>query len=137
MKPVARRSELEEQRVDHELVVYDLRTDRAHCLNPLTARVRELADGARNEEQIYHALKEDFGPELDVDSVRTALDALAEADLLEGASASPEGHQVSRRRVIGGIAAATALGAAPFLIKSIIAPTPAQAQSETNGGIPT
>ena len=64
-----------------------------------------------------------------MDEVWSALDGLADADLLEQRVAPPGGDAISRRSAVRRVAAAAAFVSSPALIHSIVAPTPLQAQS--------
>jgi hypothetical protein len=127
MNPIARRNDLREESVEDEVVVFDIRTSKAHCLHPLTARIRELSDGTRSVSDITAKLKE-AGHPISEDDVWAALDGLADADLLERRVTPPAAdRQVSRRRLVRTLAAASAIGA--FGISSIVVPLAAQTQS--------
>lgn len=132
MKPHARRNDLERQYVDEELVIYDLTTEQAHCLNPLAARVYDLADGTRTVEEIVgEARKVDAS--IDTAAVWAALDALADASLLTERVAPPAGDfSPARRDLVRNVIAASTLLAVPG-IATILTPRPAQAQSDVGG----
>ena len=46
--PVARQNALVMQDVDDELLIYDLQTDKAHCLNRSAVLVWKLCDGTNS-----------------------------------------------------------------------------------------
>lgn len=131
MNPIARRNDLREESVEDEVVVFDLKTSEAHCLHPLTARIRELSDGTRSVREITAKLTE-AGHPVSEDEVWAALDGLADADLLERRVTPPAAErQVSRRKLVRTLAAASAIGA--FGISSIVVPLAAQTQSGGGG----
>jgi len=134
MNPRGRRNDLEIQWVADELMVYDLRSDRAHCLAPLTARVWEHADGTADVAALAQVLGVRNGLVATPDEVSEALRALAEAGLLEDVGAL-EDARVTRRDLIRDAAAVGALVAGAGALKSILAPTPAAAQSGPGGPI--
>src|SRR4051812_38780447 len=122
------------QEVGDELMVYDLERDEAHCLEPLAARVWRLADGETPVEKLVERLApEAANPspgEADDAAVWSALEALGDANLLVQPVEPPAEIQVrSRRQVIRRAAAIGGLAAASYAVTSIVAPTPAQAQS--------
>ncbi|MEQ1857389.1 MAG: hypothetical protein ABL963_13090 [Longimicrobiales bacterium] len=129
MQPRGRRQELETQWVEGELLVYDLRSHCAHSLPPLTGRVWELADGTKDVATLMQVLSERHEIQASSEAVRAALEALAATDLMDGASVSARG--VSRADFIRNAAAVGSIGLmGAATIKSIIAPTPAAAQSD-------
>jgi hypothetical protein len=129
MKPRARITDVEQQWVDDELVVYDVKSGRAYCLNAIVAKVWPLADGTRDVPDLLEALRVDF-PEATVTEVWSALDALGDANLLDERPAPPAGERRwSRRDLIREVAGATgALG-----IVSLSMPLPGAAQSGRGG----
>jgi hypothetical protein len=118
--PLARTEDLLVEEVDEDLLIYDVEGNEAHALNPPAAKVWRACDGTRG----LSDLQAECG--LTADAVALALDQLRERRLLVQ-SAEPG---LSRRAVIGKAAvAAGAAGAAMPVIRSIVAPTPAMAQS--------
>ena len=120
MKPLARSDDLVVRDLRGEVVVYDTRSHRAHCLNSTAAFVFRHADGRRTAGEIAALL----GPGADEDLVQSALDQLTEAGLLEPISASVASAP-SRREVVRRIG----LGAAVLAptVASLLVPTPAEA----------
>ena len=55
-KPVARTEELGVEEIGDELLVYDQRSDQAHCLGSAAARVWRACDGTRTVEEFSVAL---------------------------------------------------------------------------------
>src|SRR4051812_44464298 len=125
------------QEVGDELMVYDLERDEAHCLEPLAARVWRLADGQTPVEKLVERLAREAAAspdpsprEADDAAGGAALGGLGGANLLVQPVEPPAEIQVrSRRQVIRRAAAIGGLAAASFAVTSIVAPTPAQAQS--------
>jgi hypothetical protein len=126
MKPAARRAGLVVRELPDETVVYDLDRHQAHCLNRTAAIVFRGADGTRGVEELGVLLGGDVDREARESVVRTALDQLAAAHLLDPAPSLP-GHveSPSRRAVLrrAGLGAALLLPA----VVSVLAPTPAEA----------
>lgn len=133
MQPVARSEQLLVQEVGDELVVYDQRSHRAHRLNGTARTVWRLADGSRSVGELAVRLRDELRPgeraELGIgDSealVRLALDDLARAGLLARSPRSGGIEEATSRRQI--LTAAAAL--LTPVIATIVAPTPADAQS--------
>lgn len=119
MTPKARKSHLLVHQVEDEVVVYDKKRQRAHRLNDTAAKVWSLLDGERTTSEI--------AGDLDVDEsvVTLSIDHLASAHLLE----SSEPLSVSRRKAIGRVASAAAIGFLLPVVTSIAAPSAAQALS--------
>jgi Coenzyme PQQ synthesis protein D (PqqD) len=120
MRPRARSAGLVIRDLPDEVVVYDTRSHRAHCLNPTAALVFRRADGRRTVTEIAAFL----GPGADHAVVHAALDQLAAAGLLETCPA-PRAPASSRRHVLRQVGLGAAL-LAP-VVTSLLVPTPAQA----------
>ena len=117
--PRARTTELVIQEFEGETLVYDLRTDKAHCLNGSAALVWKLCDG----ETSIAAMTEKVGSQsgaVGEDFVRLGLSGLAAAGLLDG-----EGSETLRVPTAGRRAmlkrAAVAMVAVPAVM-SLLAP---------------
>lgn len=117
---MARKEGLVIQETPDELLVYDLNTNKAHCLNQTAAFVWKSCDGKNSVSEITNLFKRETGEEVKEDLVRLAIDQLSGKDLLEGEIALSFGGQ-SRRQVIKKIGLATVV-ALP-LISSLAAPT--------------
>jgi len=130
MLPQSRTDRVVVQEVDGELLAYDLETDQAHCLNDVTACVWRHADGRTSVEGLLETVRRESGSEVDEETLWSALEALADANLLAERVERPAGMEAqSRRNVIRRAAQIGGLAAASFAVTSILAPTPAQAQS--------
>src|SRR4051794_14208275 len=130
MLPQARKDRIVVQDVDNETLVYDLNNDQAHCLDPLTALVWRHADGQTTLPTLLDLARREAGAGTDEQSVESALKSMAGANLLvEHAGQASDAEAHSRRDVIRRAAAIGGLAAASFSITSIVAPTPAQAQT--------
>jgi len=129
VKPRARTDGLVVRDLPGEIVVYDLGSHRAHCLNRTAAFVFRHADGRRTVADLAVALGEDAGAVADEAMVHLTLDRLAAADLLASPVQEPSGPlspaQASRREAIRRVG----LGAAVLLpiVTSLLVPTPAEA----------
>lgn len=121
MTPEARTDQVIVQDVGDEVVVYDERTSAAHHLNKTAALVWRLADGRRPVSEIAAALNRALDVPNDEDFVHLALAELDKAGLL--ARPLPTGELITRRQLFGVAAALLPL------VASIVAPTPATAQT--------
>ncbi|HBB89834.1 MAG TPA: hypothetical protein DC047_19690 [Blastocatellia bacterium] len=124
--PLARTEQLIVKEVDDEVLVYDLKTDQAHCLNKTAALVWKNCDGSKSVGDISLSLAES-GAQLDQDMIWMALAELKRFELVS--------HVPTRSNVVGGMGrrqmmrnVGIAAAALPMIV-SIIAPTPAQAAS--------
>jgi hypothetical protein len=128
VSPVARTESLIVKEVDGETLVYDLKTDKAHCLNETAALVWKNCDGRKSVSEISKVLSADSNVSVKDEVVWLALDQLEKFKLLEEAPARPSFLAgMTRRQMVARLGiAAVALPA----IVAIVAPT-AQAQGST------
>jgi hypothetical protein len=121
----ARRAELVVEELDGELLVYDLRTDAAHSLDVRAAAIWRACDGGASIAEIAAATG--TAPEI----VEHTLSDLSDRALLEGRG------QISRRDAVRRMAlTAGAAAVAVPVVRSIVAPTAAQAQTCLPDGAP-
>jgi hypothetical protein len=121
--PVGRKSDLIVQEHDKEILIYDLQTNQAFCLNETSSNIWRACDGTRSIAEIANS----HGGE---DVVWLALRDLKENRLLEDSTEIPNRfHGMSRREVIKKVGLGTMV-ALP-VIASLIAPTAAHAASCT------
>lgn len=124
--PTARKEGLLVRELDDEVLVYDLHSHKAHCLNTTAARVWRRCDGRTRISEITQAIQGASGGSLDDEVVWFAIEQLERANLIDAAtvrkSTSP---RLSRRELIkkAGIAAAIALP----LVTTIMAPRAVEA----------
>ena len=128
-RPRARAEGVVVRELDEEVLVYDLNTHRAVCLNASAAAVWRLCDGRRTPSDIRRALGKTDAGAVPEEFVWLALEQLGRDGLLDARlPARPVALAgLSRREMIRrvGLAAAVALPA----VASIVAPTPADAAS--------
>ena len=124
--PVARTSELIEQDADNELLIYDLRINKAYTLN----KTSKVVFNACNTKTSFNDLKRahKYTDEL----IYLALDELKKNNLIEGDYASPFAG-MNRREVVKKVGLASMI-ALP-LVTGLIAPSAAHAQSASAGSI--
>lgn len=122
--PVARKSGLVVQDVPDEVLVYDLESNKAHCLNQSAAMIWKSCDGNTSVSEIAKLVELQAGGKVTEDFVWLAIDQLSENNLLEAPVRSGfEG--TSRREVIKKIGLASMI-AIP-VIASLVAPQSAMA----------
>ncbi len=128
--PTARSKDLIIEELPDEVLVYDLTTDKAHCLNRTAALIWENCDGKNSEADIAALLPGEFESQMSRKSVTLGLDQLAAFGLLTEEATAPPRRRLSRRRLIQNLGLSAAL-ALPLIV-SISAPTAAQAGSTTD-----
>lgn len=128
--PMSRQDDIVIQELLGEVLIYDLKIDKAFCLNETSARIWKLCDGTKSVSEIAKLMCDKTDSSITEDLVWLALDQLKKENLL---SNSTEIHSkfkgVSRREVIKKIGLASMI-ALP-VISSLAAPTAAAAQSVT------
>lgn len=117
--PVARKNGLVVQEMPDEVLVYDLDTNKAHCLNQTVAMVWKSCDGNNTVSDIAKLFEAQMGGNVKEDFVWLAIDQLNENNLLEQEIRSNFEGQ-SRRDVIKKIGLASMI-AIP-VIASLVAP---------------
>lgn len=125
--PRARKADLVVKDLKDEVLVYDLKRDKAHSLNQSAAFVWKKCNGRRTVAEVAQALGKEFKVPANEQTVWLALEQLSKFYLLEEKVARPAGiPRISRRDMMRiGAAAAFAL---PVIV-SIVAPTAANAQT--------
>lgn len=118
--PRARRDGLLVEEMPGEVLVYDLETHRAHCLNGTAALVWRSCDGETPLAEIARRVERELGTKDGDALVSLALARLSRAKLL----ADRVTKRVTRRAFARRLALTTALLPA---VSSVLAPTPAQA----------
>jgi hypothetical protein len=124
--PVARKDGLVIQETTEEVLVYDLSTNKAHCLNQTAAFVWKSCDGNNSISEITNLFEKQTGTVVHEDLIWLAIDQLQEKNLLES-EPLPKFTGSSRREVIKKIGLATVV-ALP-IVASLTAPTSALAST--------
>lgn len=128
VKPTARKDEIVIQEADHELLVYDLRTNKALCLNQLSAAVWNKCDGLTSIKRIKEELAKETHSAITDELVWLALDQLEKEKLLENFDKTEAPFAgLSRREMITKVGLGTAITLP--MIASIVAPAAVHAQS--------
>jgi hypothetical protein len=128
MLPQARRDQLFVQDVGDDLVVYDQEGHLAHRLSRTAALVWRHCDGQHSVEDLAALLAKELNAPAAGELVWLGLTRLGEANLLQQPLVQPA--RVSRRQVLRKLGRVAAAAILVPTITSIIAPTPAMAQSE-------
>ncbi len=131
--PLARTDRLLTERVDGELLVYDLDGDVAVHLNETAALVWRSCDGSRTVAELATLVAHERGEAPDEDVVLMALDNLSEHGLIRSGYDERDGAAValSRRRFFR---RAGVIGVRAPVVYSLIVPTAAAALSTGGGG---
>jgi Coenzyme PQQ synthesis protein D (PqqD) len=132
LTPTARKDELVIRELADELLVYDLKRHKAHCLNLTAAAVWKQCDGKTSIKAITRSLAKELQAPVDERLVHLALEQLSKFQLLDETETlpplpSPEPARTSRREMMRTLGAAAAV-ALPLIV-SISAPTSVQAAS--------
>ena len=127
--PTARTSGLVVQDVPDEVLVYDLESNKAHCLNQTAAMVWKACDGKTSVPEIARRIGSQTGENVSDDLVWLAIDQLQENSLLEAQIQSKFAGR-SRREALKKIGMASMI-ALP-IIASLAAPTSVMASTSCN-----
>lgn len=117
--PIARQNGLVVQEMPDEVLVYDLDTNKAHCLNQSAAFVWRSCDGNKSVGDIVREFEANGTGKVTEDFVWLAIDQLNENGLLAN-SVAPRFAGQSRRQVLKTIGLASMV-AVP-IIASLVAP---------------
>lgn len=130
--PRRRETGIVTREISDEVLIYDLNTHKAHCLNATATHVWKRCDGKTSIPQIAKILEHELKASINDDVVWLALDQLEKLHLLDRSNTSRLQPGMSRRTMMRNMGLATAV-ALP-LVTSLIAPTPAQAATCLPGG---
>ena len=123
---LARDEELVVQELSDEVLIYDLREHKAHCLNKTAAFVWNHCDGESTADEIAKLMEKEWRTPVSSDAVWFALDKLSKADLLQERLTLPEAKAgLSRRNAMKRLGFG-AVVAAP-LVMSLVSPHAASA----------
>lgn len=122
--PTARKEDLVIQELSDEVLVYDLKTNKAHCLNQTAALVWKSCDGKNSIENIVSNFEKQTGDKVSEDFIWLAIDQLNEKNLLAD-DIAPKFAGQNRRQVLKKIGLASVI-ALP-IVASLTAPTAALA----------
>ncbi len=126
--PQARKRDLVIREMPDEVLVYDLKTHAAHCLNQTAALVWKYCDGKNTVTDIAELVALEANTAVDEAAVWLALQRLGKANLLEERVMPPIGSErMSRRETVKRLGMGFAL-AVP-VVMSVVAPAAAAAAS--------
>jgi hypothetical protein len=125
LTPLARQEGLVIQKLDEEVLVYDLERHRAHCLNLAATAIWEQCDGQTPIPEMIRRLQAAIHPAVDEAFVMHGLGQLSRRHLLQEPMTRSGG--VSRREALRRVGVAAAIGLP--VVASILAPTAAEAAS--------
>src|SRR5262249_12525624 len=111
----ARVEEMVVQELPDEVLVYDLRHHKAHCLNRTAAFVWNRCDGHSTPDEIAEMMEMEWNSPVSVDAVWFALNKLSKADLLQERIMLPEAKAGMSRRT-----AIRRLGIGALMIPAVI-----------------
>ncbi|MEO6588017.1 MAG: PqqD family protein [Pyrinomonadaceae bacterium] len=133
MKPIARKDDLVIQEVGGEILVYDLRTNKAICLNQTSALVWQNCDGKKNAIEIATDIEKKLGSNVNEDFVWFAVNQLQKENLLDEENIIVNKFEGLNRREIIKKIGLTSMAAIPVVV-ALAAPTAIHAQSCTAMG---
>lgn len=123
--PKARNTDIIEQNLGNELLIYDLQINRAYTLNETSMKVYRACNGKQTFEDIRNSYQ--FNDEL----IHLALSGLQEINLITDYKSSDYFAGLSRREIIKKVGLATMI-ALPMIV-SLTAPKSSQAASNSCG----
>ena len=129
--PKSRQSNLVVQEMEAELLIYDLQTNKAFCLNQTSAMVWQFCDGKNSIAEIAEAMSRKLKMQVSEEFVWLALDSLKRDDLLEKADEFEINFGGLNRRELVKKVGLSSMIMLP-IISSIIAPSSLMAQSSGN-----
>jgi hypothetical protein len=113
--PKARTEQLIIKEADNEVLVYDLKTNKAHCLNNTAATIWKNCDGENSVADISASLSKDVGASVDERIVWLGLNQLEQFKLLSKTAPKPAALAgLNRRQVI------RALGVAAIALPAVV-----------------
>lgn len=125
---LARSEELVVQELSDEVLIYDLKSHKAHCLNETASFIWKHCDGQTTATEIAKLMEDEWHTPVAEDAVWFALNKLSKAELLQERIILPEAKAgMSRRSAVRRLGFG-ALLAVP-VVMSIVTPTPAAAGS--------
>jgi hypothetical protein len=126
--PIARRNNIVIKKLDEETLIYDLKINKAICLNMTSARIFHLCNGTRTVSQIAKEMSLSMKTPIGKEFVMLAIEQFSKDHLLENKGETTKFfNRLSRRELIRKVGFGSAV-ALP-LVSSVIAPQSAAAQS--------
>lgn len=129
--PLSRKEDIVVQELDGEVLIYDLRANKAFCLNETSALIWQACDGDKDVPQLSEFVAKRLNSKANEDLVWLALDQLKKEKLIDNMPVSDGRFAgMSRREVIKKVAVGSMI-AIP-IVSGLVAP-PAYAQGSTCG----
>lgn len=126
--PCCRKDDIVMQNLDEEILIYDLKTNKAFCLNKTSALVWRECDGTKSLSEISEKLSIQFNTQINQGLIWLALEQLKKENLIESEVSLPSEYKgKSRREIIKQIGFSAAI-VFP-MISSLVAPHPINAAS--------
>jgi hypothetical protein len=133
--PKARTEHLVTRDMPDEVLIYDLKSHKAHCLNHTAATVWQYCDGQTSVPEIAARLRDNHDAVADESLVWLAVKQLGKADLLQERIALPAPNgRLGRRAALRNLGLGVAL-AVP-VVMTVIAPTAVMAATCAGVGAP-
>jgi len=128
LKPRARKEDIVVQSLADEVLVYDLKRHKAHCLNDTAVMIWKHCDGKTDIAGMRRILEKELKTQIDEDVIFLGLEQLKSRHLLVNDSIGTAGKMSPARRAALKKLGAAALISLPAII-SLVAPTAASAQT--------
>lgn len=135
--PLTRQDGLIVRELETEILIYDTRNNKAHCLNDTAAEVWKRCDGRTTVKEISRSLTDQLGTPVDEKVVWFALKQFGRDELLEESISAPPAFIAAglNRREMVRVLGLAAVVAVP-LVTSIVAPSAVQAATCLPSGQP-
>lgn len=125
--PSLRTKNLVVKELSGELLIYDLETNKAYCLNETAYMIMDECDGNKSINEALKSLNRKLKSSIDEDIVWMTIGQFKKFNLLKNNSAFPvQETKLSRRKILQ---SATVLGIAIPVITSLVAPLAVHALS--------
>lgn len=125
--PQSRKSEIVIQKFENEILIYDLKTNKAFCPNETSAIIYQLCDGKNSVADIAQRFSKQSNQPINDELVWLALDGLKKENLLENDDVEINFNGLNRRQIIKKVGLASMISLP--LISSVVAPSAAMAAS--------
>lgn len=83
IRPLSRKSNLVTREVGKEILIYDLETNKAHCLTETAAFIWKNCDGKNSIAELRKLVEKEFKTSVNEDFVWLAIDQLSQENLLQ------------------------------------------------------
>lgn len=126
--PLSRKKDIVVQDLNGEILIYDLKSNKALCLNETSALVWQACDGNKSVNEISESIGKKLNQPANEDLIWLALDQLKKENLIENSDELASHFSgMSRREAIKKVGLATMI-ALP-IVTGLVAPKAAMAQS--------